>query len=1077
AQAHRPPEHPDPRLRADHHRAGRRVRLQRDAGREGAAGGGVQGDPGQQQPGHDHDRPRPGRRHLHRAHHPRMGGAGDRKGEAGRHPPHHGRADGAERGAGAARPRDAGAPRRGADRRQRARHPHGGGPQRVRQGHAAHRAAAAARGVRAVAGGGAAAGGGHRLPGHHPPVVHHGRHGGRDRLQPRGVRGAGAPRDRPVAGERGADRPFRDRVEGVRAGGDARRGGQRGHHLLHRELRRHGRAHGRLGDGGPRADADRRGVPADARRRHRHHPRDRRGGGRVQRAVRGQSRGRRAARGGDEPARVALVGPGVQGDGIPHRAHRRQAGRGLHTGRAAQRHHPVHPRLLRAGAGLRGGQVPPLRVREVPRGRPHAGGADEGRGRVDGHRPHLQAGVAEGDPRAGGGAQRVGDGDAGRRPAGGRRRGDHPPRAAPPDPRAAVPDEARAGGRVRARGGGVAHGRRSVVRGAARAARGGRAGVRGAGRGHAARDAAHEADGVQRRAARPPARRDGGGRARAALGDGHPPRVQPRGHLRGRVPGHDSVPLLHLRGGERGGARGAPQGDDPGLGAQPHRAGGGVRLLLRAGRARPARRRVGDHHGQLQPGDGVHGLRRVRQAVLRAADAGGRAGDRAGGAAGRRDRAARRADAAEAGGAPGAPGRPHHRHSHGGHRPRGGPRALRGAGARAGDQAAPQRPGRVGGPGGGDRGAHRIPGAPAPQLRAGRAGDGDRVRRALAARLLRAGGAGEPRPPRADRPLPGGRLRGRRGRALGWRDGGDRGGDAAHRGGRDPLRRLGVRAAALHAQGPPRGGDARADAPLRAGAGRRGAHQRAVRRLQRRGVRDRGEPARVAHGALCVQGHRGAAGADRGAADGGGEAGRLRASGRDPGGRGGGEGGRLPLQQAPRGGPAAGPRDALHRGGDGVRRLVRDGIRQGPDLGGDGPSARGPGDHHRERPRQGDGHPHRAAALRHGLPHRRNGRHGAVPARPRHPVRARLQGERGPPQHGGPHHLGRRGAADQHAPRQAEPVRRLRHAPGRHPVRRPVHHHHVRRQRRRRRHRRAPHGRARGALDPGPDVVADAAPL
>ena len=57
----------------------------------------------------------------------------------------------------------------------------------------------AARRLRPVARRGAAHRGGHRLPGHHPPLLHHGRHGRRHRLQPRGVRGAGALRPLPLA--------------------------------------------------------------------------------------------------------------------------------------------------------------------------------------------------------------------------------------------------------------------------------------------------------------------------------------------------------------------------------------------------------------------------------------------------------------------------------------------------------------------------------------------------------------------------------------------------------------------------------------------------------------------------------------------------------------------------------------------------------------------------------------------------------------------------------------------------------------------------------------------------------------
>jgi carbamoyl-phosphate synthase large subunit len=91
------------------------------------------------------------------------------------------------------------------------------------------------------------------------------------------------------------------------------------------------------------------------------------------------------------------------------------------------------------------------------------------------------------------------------------------------------------------------------------------------------------------------------------------------------------------------------EGRDPRQRPEPHRPGRRVRLLLRPGGARAARGRVGDDHGQLQPGDGLHRLRHLRQAVLRAADARGRARDRRPRAARRRDRAARRSDAAQAG--------------------------------------------------------------------------------------------------------------------------------------------------------------------------------------------------------------------------------------------------------------------------------------------------------------------------------------------------------------------------------------------------------------------------------------------
>ena len=100
----------------------------------------------------------------------------------------------------------------------------------------------------------------------------------------------------------------------------------------------------------------------------------------------------------------------------------------------------------------------------------------------------------------------------------------------------------------------------------------------------------------------------------------------PRGrHLRGGVRGRDAV-LLLLLGAAAGRPRGAPgraaERDDPRLGPEPDRPGHRVRLLLRARGDDGARvgSRRGD--GQLQPGDGLDGLRHVGPAVLRAADAG-----------------------------------------------------------------------------------------------------------------------------------------------------------------------------------------------------------------------------------------------------------------------------------------------------------------------------------------------------------------------------------------------------------------------------------------------------------------------
>ena len=90
-----------------------------------------------------------------------------------------------------------------------------------------------------------------------------------------------------------------------------------------------------------------------------------------------------------------------------------------------------------------------------------------------------------------------------------------------------------------------------------------------------------------------------------------------------------------------------------------------------------------------------------------------------------------------------------------------------------------------------------FPRARAPELRARRALDGARLRRGDARRLLRAHeAAGRDLP----RPLPRERDRGRRRRDLRRRGRLDRRHHAARRGGRHPLRRLGLRAAAALAR-------------------------------------------------------------------------------------------------------------------------------------------------------------------------------------------------------------------------------------------------------------------------------------
>jgi carbamoyl-phosphate synthase large subunit len=113
------------------------------------------------------------------------------------------------------------------------------------------------------------------------------------------------------------------------------------------------------------------------------------GGSNVQFAV---NPGRRPAdRHRDEPARLALVRAGLEGDRLPDRQGRGEARRRLHPRRARERHHRWrHPGLLRADDRLRRHQDPALRLREISRRRPDADHLDEVGRRGHGDRPHLR---------------------------------------------------------------------------------------------------------------------------------------------------------------------------------------------------------------------------------------------------------------------------------------------------------------------------------------------------------------------------------------------------------------------------------------------------------------------------------------------------------------------------------------------------------------------------------------------------------------------------------------------------------------------------------------------------------------
>ena len=118
---------------------------------------------------------------------------------------------------------------------------------------------------------------------------------------------------------------------------------------------------------------------------------------RLEHPVRARPRDRRAARDRDEPARLALVRARLEGDRLSDREGRREARGRLHARRDPERPDRDDAGELRADARLRRRQVPALRLREVPRRRHDARHADEVGRRGDGHRPHVQRGVPEGD--------------------------------------------------------------------------------------------------------------------------------------------------------------------------------------------------------------------------------------------------------------------------------------------------------------------------------------------------------------------------------------------------------------------------------------------------------------------------------------------------------------------------------------------------------------------------------------------------------------------------------------------------------------------------------------------------------
>src|SRR5215218_8502042 len=581
-----------------------------------------------------------------------------------------------------------------------------------------------------------------------------------------------------------------------------------------------------------------------------------------------------------------------------------------------------------------------------------------------------------------------------------------------------------------------------------------------------------------------PARAPTARHGRPGLRAADPPHLPRRRHLRRRVRGRDAVLLLGLgarRARQRGRPRRQAERDDPRLRPEPHRPGDRVRLLLRARRDDRARVRPRRRDGQLQPGDGLDGLRHLRPPVLRAADARGRARHRRGRAARGRDRPVRRPDAAQARRRARARGRAAARHPARGDRPGRGPRTLRRAAGGARLPRAALRHRVLARRGAGERGAGGLPAAGAPELRARRAGDGDRVLergpRGLPAphagrrpaQLRGRGGRQARRARDLPRPLPRERDRGRRRRDLRRRGRLDRRDHAARRGGRDPLGGLGLRAPAALARRRDAARDPRGDVCARAGARRRRADQRAVRRPRRGALRDRGQPARLAYGPVRVQGDRAAAGQAGLPRDARRAARRPRPARRSVRGARVGQGGGTAVRPLRGGRRLARARDALDRRGHGRRAGLPRRVRQG--AGGGRRAAAGGGDRlpHRDRLRQGGRGRDRRPAPRprlHRRGHARDGRHD----RPHgHPGRDAEQAGGGLAARRRQDRRRRHRARHQHADGDRGAGGRLRHPPRGDRPRDPVHHDHVRRHGRGARDRRRAPGlpdRALAAGDP-----------
>ena len=102
-----------------------------------------------------------------------------------------------------------------------------------------------------------------------------------------------------------------------------------------------------------------------------------------------------------EPARLAIVGAGLEGDRVPDRAGGGEDRLREDARPDPQRRDGTHDGRLRARARLLRRQDPALALRQIRAGRPRAWNADESDGGGDGHRPHLRGGPEQGGALAG----------------------------------------------------------------------------------------------------------------------------------------------------------------------------------------------------------------------------------------------------------------------------------------------------------------------------------------------------------------------------------------------------------------------------------------------------------------------------------------------------------------------------------------------------------------------------------------------------------------------------------------------------------------------------------------------------